>query len=299
MANWNKIFEMTRWTILAGVAVALFVFTVHYLRLPEVPASHEDGPVVVREWSDSLPTATKNWQVFHRMSNSTPDSHSPITERFRFAGSFLTYGDAHSSSVRKRQAVIEDLQRQTQLLVTEQSMIDDVQVLQILRDRIILMVNGQTEELRLSFTGANNKNVLADSGTDRSSEAGQLDGSAMMGNRVGTNRWVFKRTELMNYYNELLDDPERLAAIFASLKPTRNASGKITGYNLDQEGEEDFFAAVGLKQNDVVRKVNSMNMTSRGRAEYFIREFVQDRVSAVVMDIERDGEPQKLIYLLR
>ena len=42
-----------------------------------------------------------------------------------------------------------------------------------------------------------------------------------------------------------------------------------------------------------------MKMTKQERAEYFIREFVQDRLNAVVLDIERNGNPQKLIYYLR
>ena len=70
-------------------------------------------------------------------------------------------------------------------------------------------------------------------------------------------------------------------------------------YVLDVEGEADFFRAVGLVQGDVVRRVNSMEMTNRNRAEYFIREFVVDRVNAFVIDIERDGEPTRLMYHVR
>ncbi len=56
---------------------------------------------------------------------------------------------------------------------------------------------------------------------------------------------------------------------------------------------------MGLRDGDVVRKVNSMRMTSQRRAEYFIGEFVQDRLGAVVIDVERDGQPQKLVYLVK
>ena len=76
-------------------------------------------------------------------------------------------------------------------------------------------------------------------------------------------------------------------------------NGKVDGYRLDRAGEQAFYEAVGLTENDVVRKVNSMKMIKQERAEYFIREFVQDRLSAVVLDIERDGESMKLIYYLR
>jgi len=107
-----------------------------------------------------------------------------------------------------------------------------------------------------------------------------------------------KRKELLAYRDQLLDDPERLAALFISMKPDR-IDRKIAGYRLAKEGEGEFWEAVGLLENDVIRKVNSMKMTKQERAEYFIREFVQDRLNAVVLDIERDGQPLKLIYYLR
>jgi type II secretory pathway component PulC len=65
------------------------------------------------------------------------------------------------------------------------------------------------------------------------------------------------------------------------------------------EGEKEFFSAAGLQEGDVVRKVNSMNMTSQKRAEYFIGEFLQNRVTALVFDIERENKAQKLIYFIR
>ncbi|MDD2520689.1 MAG: hypothetical protein PHR34_07020, partial [Kiritimatiellae bacterium] len=60
-----------------------------------------------------------------------------------------------------------------------------------------------------------------------------------------------------------------------------------------------FYSQVGFQHGDVVRKVNSMRMTSQRRAEYFIGEFVQDRLGAVVIDVERDGQPLKLVYLVK
>ena len=87
--------------------------------------------------------------------------------------------------------------------------------------------------------------------------------------------------------------------LFDSLAPLYNDAGNITGYTLDVQGEAEFFDAVVMKPGDVVRKVNSMPMTSRRRAEFFIREFVNDRANVIVLDIERGGKEQKLIYQVR
>ena len=40
-------------------------------------------------------------------------------------------------------------------------------------------------------------------------------------------------------------------------------------------------------------------MTSKRWADYFINEFSQNRLNVVVMDVERDGEPVKLLYEIR
>ena len=42
-----------------------------------------------------------------------------------------------------------------------------------------------------------------------------------------------------------------------------------------------------------------MPMISQSRAEYFINEFVKNRVNGFVIDIEREAKPEKMIYLIR
>jgi len=88
-------------------------------------------------------------------------------------------------------------------------------------------------------------------------------------------------------------------ALFDSLKPVYEEAGGIEGYRVGIEGEGGFFEAAGLVEGDVVRRVNSMRMTNRRRAEYFIGEFVADRANVFVLDIERGNEKKKLIYQVR
>jgi len=83
------------------------------------------------------------------------------------------------------------------------------------------------------------------------------------------------------------------------MQPDYAPEGQVAGYRLEKEGEAEFFAAVGLQEGDTIRRVNSMNMTSQARAEYFISEFMKERLGAVVLDVERNGQQEKLIYLFR
>ena len=131
-----------------------------------------------------------------------------------------------------------------------------------------------------------------------------MSGSSGATNKFGCvqtqeNRWRFSRKPILDYYQELLDEPDRMVAVFDTMKPVRDERNKITGYVVGLEGEKDFFDAVGLRQGDIVRSVNSMPMTNRRRAEAFIDQFLKDQMSAVVLEVERDGKTTKQIYQMQ
>lgn len=110
------------------------------------------------------------------------------------------------------------------------------------------------------------------------------------GKKIGEFRWVYKREALMEYFNEVFEEPERMAALYRSMKPIYNEKQRVDGYAVDVQGEDEFFATSGLKNGDVFKSVNSLRMTSQSRAEYMIKEFVQNRLDTIVLDIEREGK---------
>ncbi len=83
------------------------------------------------------------------------------------------------------------------------------------------------------------------------------------------------------------------------MKPVYNTEDKIEGYQLQVEGEHEFFAATGLRENDIVRSVNEVKMSNRRRAEFFIKQFAKGRSSAFILDVERNGEPMRLMYQVK
>ncbi len=298
-------FSYSRWArhvywIAIGVCVAAGVsYAWAYYRLPDTPpppsAASADYP-----WPKTEKPAADSWSAFRQQQGSAPVNLSPLAKRFRLAGTFFAFGETAQPVNTLCKAILDDLEKKEQHLVLEGEVLDDVQVLRIFRDRIVLQSQGRTEELWLSFAGA----TPAPSAGAGLAQAGAsaADAPALevnrFGKRVGEYRWVFNRDALMTYYRELLDDTERLAAVYETMKPDYQ-DNRITGYHVDVEGEEDFFKAAGLQKGDIVRKVNSMRMTSQARAEYFISEFVKNRMSAVVLDVERNGQPKKLVYLIR
>ncbi len=269
-----------------------------YLHLPSVPAEGDDGTNAPRPWPELQSPPASAWDVFVGEGGSRSGNAGDLAKRFRLAGTFFMEGGTPEGK-EQRNAVLDDLQDQTQLLVGEGERVGDgAEVVEIQRDRIVLRMGAQEETLWLSFS--NPEPAVADAGgsTNEVPWDERVLEENRFGKRIAENRWILSREELLRYREDLLDDPERLAQLFISMKPARTA-GKINGYRLQKEGENEFYDAIGLSENDVIRKVNSMRMSRQERAEYFIREFVGDRLSAVVLDIERDGKPTKLIYYLR
>ncbi len=235
----------------------------------------------------------------------------PLSQRYRLAGTFIAFEESQQDGLelegenfKRRLAILDDIQKNEQLLVQEGSSIPNtaISVIYVGTDKVTLQEGSKEEELLLNFASAagGNANALR---TTVSLQDGQTANAPIAKGRFGiqveTNRWVLSRDRLLDYYQELLNNTERLAKIYDSLKPVYREDRKISGYILEIEGEEETFKELGLKQGDIVRKVNSMAMTSQARAEYFLREFVKNRINGFVVEIERQGKVQNLIYLVR
>jgi type II secretory pathway component PulC len=217
-------------------------------------------------------------------------------EPFRLAGTFSVENGAGAP---RRKAILDDLRKREQYIAGEGQQIGDVTVSKVYYDHVTLQGVSGTREVWLEFASRNQ--TRPDAGqSNQVVAAGDTGGTNRFDCiQVGENRWQFSRKPLMDYYQELLDEPERMVAIFDTMKPVRDERNKITGYVVGVEGEKDFFDAVGLRQGDIVRTVNSVPMTNRKRAEFFIDEFLKDNMSAVVMDVERGGQTVKQVYQLR
>jgi type II secretion system protein C len=247
--------------------------------------------VVGREWSAFVSGSPRGARI---------DSGS-IARRFRLVGTLVAYS---SRLTDERRAVLDDRQKGGQRVVSEGESIDGITVARILRDRVVLRQGGNEETLMVRFEGDSSGGVAgtgqgsATQSTAGVSASGDGTGSENRfgGRQVGENKWVFDRGPMLRYYSELMDNPDRLVKVFDSFKPVYGPDRRVSGYRLQVEGEQDFFQAVGLREGDVVRNVNTMRMTSRRRAEFFIREFIDNRANSFTLDIERGGQTMSHTY---
>ena len=252
-----------------------------------------DNPLPVPDGATDITWGKTAMQVFNAQHTQDGTPYTQL-EQHRLAGTYFTYEPNGTS---RRTAIIDDTASGEQLLINEGEYIAGYRVASIERDRVYLRSGAEERLLMLSFSENNTSDSKQMSASVKNETPVLAENKYAQ--QIAENRWVLKKETLMAYYNEVLEDPERIASVYISLKPDYNDEQKIEGYNVDMVGEQDFFNAVGLRQGDVIRKVNSMRMVSQTRGEYFLREFVNNRLNAVVIDIERDNVPKKMIYLIR
>ena len=283
--------------LISGSLAIVHLFNAN--NIPRLP------PAVIRAaWPTVAPDKFAFEAAVFKKTASASDvvPQGSMAKRFRLAGTFFAVGiNQHS-----RKAILDDLQKKEQLLVTEGDLIDRAQggvdnetrVQSIMSDRIILRRGAIEEAIMLCFAG--NLQPGGQQGASAGASDGKLPSEIQnrFGKKVGDKRWVMARAELLSYYKEVLNDTDRLARIYDSLKPVYEGRN-IAGYTLVIEGEGDMFTAFGLQQGDIIRQVNSLPMTSQARAEYFISEFVKNRANGFVLDVERSGRKEKLIYMVR
>lgn len=232
-----------------------------------------------------------------------PDRGGP-GERYRLAGVLvmqegtgLERGDGDM-----RFAILDRLETGQQLVLGEGEEDGGVRAVRIEKEYVLLSEGGREEMVFLAPSALGGKR-----GGGRQEGMGAGKASApepletnRFGARVGEARWEIERTALLQYAQEVMDDPKRVSGMYLGMEPDYNEEREIEGYRLNTKcGEAEFYGMIGLEDGDVIRRVNSIRMTSQRRAEFLMGEFFQERLGTVVLDIERDGEPKKLVYLLR
>lgn len=223
-----------------------------------------------------------------------------LAKRFRLAG--IIHGTDGEYAV-PPMAVFDDRVAVRQSVVQQGGeVIPGVLVTRIEEESVVLQGPDGEERLTIEKTAwrsapRSESATVASRAQDAAS--GPLDSREAAAARFGgeelfPGRWHFDREKVIAYYDELRSEPERLLAIFDSMDPNyvedKDGNRSIDGYLVGAEGEKDFFLAAGLRDGDVVKRVNKCAMTSRVFAEGLISAFVEGSATLFVLEIERDGK---------
>lgn len=258
-------------------------------------------PVATFEPAPALARAP--WNVLAPGSDEAP-GQGALARRFRLAGTLFGFG---IGSAEAPQAILDDKVLVVQRLVRRgEDILPGVRLTQVRTDAVVVEGPQGQEELRLerSAYGATPPPPPAGTGQGGDSATASVPGTGRFGGQqVFPGRWEFQRDALLAYYAELRNEPERLLAVFDSMEPLYQddnpATRRITGYRLNVRGEAPLFDAMGIKPGDVVRSVNSVQMTNRRLAEDFIRAFVENEEDTFVLELDRDGATAKQVYIIR
>jgi type II secretory pathway component PulC len=216
-------------------------------------------------------------------------------------GALGVAGDGTAQTGEMSQAIIEQRAGGRQLVVSAGDAIEPgFMVVKVIENAVTVRTPTGEEsivrDLRNAGSGSAGGGGAASAGQSASAAAASRGAAALGGKQIGPLRWEFSRSGVLDYYRELVSEPERLLTVFDSLHPLYDAAGKIEGYRLQVEGEPDFFKAVGLQPGDVVRSVNGLPMTNRRRAEMFIRRVVQEGLDTIALEVDRNGQTYRQVY---
>jgi len=228
-------------------------------------------------------------------------------EHYQLAGTFQTYAfqeEGRGEEALRALALVDDLRTGRQRMVREGDRLGVLTVASIGKDRVTVTRKGRKWVLTLPGVLASRSDRPEDvskpekPGPKRFEDYPALE-TSRFGKKIKENQWVLQRQALLDYAGEIMNSPLRATQLYRSFSQTARNEGDEAGFEVVMKGEESFFEDMGLGDGDVIRKVNSMKMKNQRRAEYLVREFMKDRMSAVVLDVERDGETRKQIYIIR
>ncbi len=303
----SSTFRYILWTWRAALAVLVVAAAISIalaaacLRFPSALVDGNSGRPAAATWPVVSALANADWSLFQPAEGNIDSEHGQLSKLLRLAGTFIVY-DANDTSVRK--AVLDELATKEQHIVSEgDQVLTTVEVVSIFQNRIVLRSNGTDEELWLSFSQPTKDPDATTAPTGPPAGLKLLEGERVLasnqyGVKIDRNRWVMSMDKVMAYARDLEDHPSRLAALYDSMEPVYE-QGKINGYRLNVQGEGDFFSDMGLKPGDIVRRVNTMHMSNRRRAEFWIDQFLGEKLNTVFLDVERGGQQMRLEYLVR
>ncbi|MEX2606387.1 MAG: hypothetical protein WD708_03500 [Kiritimatiellia bacterium] len=239
------------------------------------------------------------------------EAMSGEVEAYQLAGTFQTFELAEDSGSEfvpvASLALVDDVRSGRQHLVRQDDLLGPFQVREIRENQLTLVYDEQVWILALSGETVRRERPVEAAAEEeapvRLEDLPALE-TTKFGKRVAEDKWVIDRQAVFDYAGDIMGNPMRAAQLYRSFRQVGDADAESsedgdTGFQIGMKGEKAFFGDMGLADGDIIRQVNSMQMKSQRRAEYLVREFMHSRMSAVVLDVERDGEIQQHIYIVR
>ncbi len=186
-------------------------------------------------------------------------------------------------------AVIEETATRRQELYRVGDTIGDARVAAIDWDRVTLTRGGRAEVLELAPAGEHADDTAPADGESTAVAAAPAAGSRIR--RTSENAYVVDRRELAG----AVDNMSGLMTQLRAVAEVRD--GRPAGFRLFQIRDGSLFARLGLRDGDVVRRVNGSPISEPAALLGFLQRLESE--PRVALDIIRGDAPRTLVYDLR
>lgn len=185
-------------------------------------------------------------------------------------------------------AIIVDKSSGTQDVFTPGEKVFDAGVLKTVeRNRVILDVNGSTAYLEIP----EDLGEEAMRSAVRQSQRGRPGGGPRLSKKVGEREWVIDR-------GAVLDSLKDMSKIMTDARLTpRTENGKVVGFLITEIRRRGVFDALGLKNGDVLRRVNGYAIDSPEKAVQVLSSLRGQK--SIKLDLVRGGKPMSFSYDIR
>ena len=275
---------------LAAISTATLVSSIVRSRLSLAgrPARTSAAPAArtapTRPVSDYLPLSRRN--VFAAPSIS--EASAPAAGLPAAPSSLRLLGTGRRGG--QRFAIVEDATAKKQVVVTPGETLGGARVARIGWRSLVLDRGGTQEVLSVTeapVAGTDASHPVAPA-TPAASPAAVSDDAVK---KIGDDRWMVAQAEVDESLSNLSDLITQLRAV------PNQENGKTTGFKLFAIKRGSLFQKIGLENNDVVQRVNGIDLNDPTRAMALLQELQgQTKLS---VDVLRGGEARTLTYEIR
>jgi len=204
---------------------------------------------------------------------------------FRLVGTITGPGE-------KAWAIVQEKTGSQQKIIRQREEIQGWKVVRISRDEVVLDHKGKKETLSFEAEPAPGRRTSAPAAAPssvRSDVRGDVQGDEVR--KVSANRFLVNREEVnqaVGNINEFMTQ--------ARLKPYFEG-GKPAGFSVSEIQRGSLIERLGLRHNDIIRKVNGQVLTKPEEIFYVYSQLLQD--STIEVEIQRGGRVEVFQYEIR
>lgn len=237
-----------------------------------------------RPLADYLAIARRD--LFAAVPASEPSSVAGTTLRSAPASLQLLGTGSHGD---KLFAVVEDAKSKIQKILTVGDKVDEAEVVDIGWRHMVLRRGGQ-EELLMVPPNLGGEGGSASTTAVSSAPAPGGDADAQI-KKLGDDRYLVAQAEVEH-------SMANLSELFTQMRAVPNMQdGKTNGFRLFAIRSNSLFQKIGLQNNDVVQRINGIELTDPGRAMSLFQDLQGE--SRINVDVIRGGETRTLTYEIR